>query len=107
RQAGAVAGSGGGGRSLGRTNRVGIRFVFVGEQQGSGAGFASGANFIHRIYIMLVFSAWKQKRRGVSNYKLNRVERLEGRLLLSGGLTGVYFDNQDFTGTKFNRIDPT
>src|SRR3954470_3889735 len=56
---------------------------------------------------MLVFSAWKKQRRGNSRFKSIVLEALERRSLLSGGLTGLYYDNQDFTGTKFTRIDPT
>src|ERR1051325_9776735 len=56
---------------------------------------------------MLVYSAWKRRRRGNSDHILRRIERLEVRLLLSGGLTGVYYDNQDFSGTNFIRVDPT
>src|SRR6185503_17211410 len=56
---------------------------------------------------MLEFSAWNKRRRGNSKFKSALLEVLESRQLLSGGLTGVYYDNQDFTGTKITRIDPT
>src|SRR5947207_12921535 len=55
---------------------------------------------------MLVFSAWKRSRNN-SRLKLSLIEPLEGRTLLATGLTGEYFDNQDFTGAKVIRIDPT
>src|SRR6266566_812900 len=54
---------------------------------------------------MLVYWAWKKRRRG--NFRSILLEALERRSLLSGGLTGVYYDNQDFTGTSFIRVDPT
>src|SRR2546427_9392707 len=63
--------------------------------------------YTHRNHTMLVFSAWQRRRRGIFKHNLSRFEALEMRALLSGGLTGVYYDNQDFTGTKFTRIDPT
>ncbi|HEV8605996.1 MAG TPA: PA14 domain-containing protein [Tepidisphaeraceae bacterium] len=56
---------------------------------------------------MLVFSAWKRTSHKIPKHQPRLVERLEGRTLLTGGLTGAYFDNMDFTGTKFTRIDPT
>jgi len=56
---------------------------------------------------MLVYSAWKQKRRGNFARQFSRIDALEQRMLLSGGLTGVYYDNQDFTGANFIRVDPT
>ena len=55
---------------------------------------------------MLVFSAWKRSRKN-PYFKSNLLEPLEGRRLLATGLSGAYFDNMDFTGTKFTRIDPT
>src|SRR3954468_13749784 len=55
---------------------------------------------------MVVFSPWKRSRNNSKN-KPNLLELLEGRRLLATGLTGEYFDNMDFTGTKVIRVDPT
>src|SRR5262245_27018676 len=60
--------------------------------------------YSHRNRTMLGYSAWKRNRPRISHRNL---ESLEARMLLSGGLTGAYYDNQDFTGTKFVRVDPT
>src|SRR5687767_938082 len=55
---------------------------------------------------MLMFSAWKRARK-LLYLQPNLLEALEGRTLLATGLSGAYYDNMDFTGTKFTRVDPT
>src|SRR5687767_4583978 len=55
---------------------------------------------------MLEFSAWKRARKQLQLQR-NVVEPLEDRTLLASGLTGTYYDNMDFTGAQFTRVDPT